>query len=122
MKRLIRYSASFGSMGELSGIFLLLNDEEWFGLERLIEDETEVWFGEVFGRHSDIYGAVEEGEISIVTEDQEWLDLTVSLEIDLDSGINPLQSQRCESCDGHRYWTRDGDICKCSTTETSEED
>ena len=73
-----------GRQGELEGRFLATEEE----VESIIGKE--VYFGEVLGKHSNVYGTLEEGEIKLVTDNKDFLNEAERLNIDLSSGYNPL--------------------------------
>jgi hypothetical protein len=68
---LVLYEEDFGRMGDLRGMFFVTPEQ----LEYLKERCT-VEFGEVLGKHSDITGLMNEYTLSIVTEDQKWIQQT----------------------------------------------
>ena len=53
-----------GRMGFLDGLFIAYEAE----VERLIGKE--IYFGEVLGKHSEIYGVLEKEHITAISEDQ----------------------------------------------------
>lgn len=67
MKKLYKFEWDCRRMGEVTGIF--------------VEDDAEVskhigkdvYFGEILGKHSEVYGVVEETDITVLTEDQEFI-------------------------------------------------
>lgn len=71
-------------MGDLDGVFVA----EKKLVETLVTKEIEVYFGEVLGKHSEIFGCVEENEIELMTEDQIFIDLFEKL--NLSTGYNPF--------------------------------
>ena len=73
-----------GRQGDIEGRFLATEEE----VKKIVGKE--VYFGEVLGKHSEIYGVMEEGEIKLVTNNQEFLKEAKRLRIDLSSGYNPL--------------------------------
>lgn len=77
-----RFYWDCGRNGHLSGIFLATADE----VEDLIG--REVHFGEVLGKHSDVYGTIEDGEITLVTTDPAAV--AVFRKFDLSEGYNPF--------------------------------
>jgi hypothetical protein len=89
MKRLVSMNMYFGRMGSLEGMFVL-GETEWDRLQKLIADKTEVYFGEVLGKHSEVVTALKGDDFKVLTEDQSWLDKAVELKVDLNSGHNPL--------------------------------
>lgn len=73
-----------GRMGSLQGVFI----EDERKIDYLIGSETEIYFGEVLGKHSEIYGALESKDIKKVTNDPTVIDLFKKH--DLSSGFNPI--------------------------------
>jgi len=69
-------------MGKLEGIFTA--EEE--NIKKAIG--REICFGEVLGKHSEIFGTLEEGEIIEITDDQDFI--KKFKELKLDTGYNPL--------------------------------
>lgn len=55
--------------GNLYGLFIA-DDQK---VQKLIEDGDEVYFGEVCGKHSDVYGPIESIDITKVSSDPEVL-------------------------------------------------
>ncbi len=74
-----------GRAGELTGVFVSTREK----VSKLIESGIEVYFGDVLGKHSDVCGAVEEGEITFATDSAEVVQLFK--ELNLSSGINPFE-------------------------------
>ena len=89
MKRLVEYVGYAGRMGEITGRFVA-DDAAWARLQDLIKSGDEVYFGEVLGKHSEVVMSIEEGDIKIITANQEWLAMASKYGIDLDTGYNPL--------------------------------
>lgn len=85
MKKLYKFTFNYGRMGSLQGLFVAEEDD----LLNLIG--TELYFGEALGKHSEVYGPLEAGDVNVLSEDQEkieWLvDLIGSNSI---SGYNPF--------------------------------
>jgi len=88
MKRYVSFSY-FSRNYDVTGKFVL-DQEEWDLLQELIENETEINFGEICGKHSDVFFTLKQKHFSIVTEDQDFLNKAKELGINLDSGHNPL--------------------------------
>lgn len=84
MKAVFKLNYDCGRMGELTGLFVAEKEQ----IKWLIESKLEVYFGEVLGKHSEIYGPLDEGDISIVTDEKSAIDLIVNH--DLSNGFNPL--------------------------------
>lgn len=79
-----KMDVSCGRMGNLEGVFVAKKSH----VKCLIDNKIEVYYGEVLGKHSEIYGPVEEKEITLITEDKSVID--VILAHDLSSGFNPF--------------------------------
>lgn len=108
-----RFYWDCGRQGEVEGIFKATKEE----VEAAIGKE--VYFGEILGKHSDVYGEIEEGEITLKSDDP----LTVMNAIE--SGYNPLNYLRyeCSVC-GDTYSTDEWDFennmcCYCAEEKNS---
>jgi len=88
MKYLVKFYWYCGRMGSLNGLFVCSQDE----YEDLIGQE--VYFGEVLGKHSEIYGTLEEDHLRIVSDDQDKIDWLVELLGCSISGFNPMEYLR----------------------------
>ena len=75
-----------GRMGSVEGLFLATEKEVKAAIGK------EVYFGEILGKHSEIYGTLEADEITLVSDDQEKVEWLSSLfEYTCISGYNPLE-------------------------------
>lgn len=84
MKKLYSFYWDCGRSGGLSGLFIAEESE----VQKILGKE--VYFGEVLGKHSEIYGTVDIDDIEEVssdTEKVEWLENLLGSTI---SGYNPL--------------------------------
>lgn len=81
-KGLYKYYVDCGRQGELSGLFISDKDT----VEKAIGKQ--VYFGEVLGKHSEIFGELEADEIELVTEDELFIKLAEEYCIEI--GYNPL--------------------------------
>lgn len=84
MYKLYSFYWDCGRQGNLEGLFIADSDvvEESIG--------KEVYFGEVLGKHSEVYGEIEECDLTVISEDQEkveWLESILGTSV---SGFNPL--------------------------------
>ncbi len=70
--------------GELFGLFVHDKQE----MLQLVESQTEVYFGEVLGKHSEVCGAIEEGDYTLVSEDENVIQFVI--DNDLQFGYNPF--------------------------------
>ena len=67
MKAIYEFFWDCGRMGELSGLFIAETSE----VEKLIG--RNINFGEVLGKHSEIYGTVTKDDFTIKSTDQEFI-------------------------------------------------
>ena len=85
MKGLYLFQWDCGRMGDLEGIFIADSAD----VESLIGKN--VYFGEVLGKHSEIEGVIENGDITLKTDDPAFIaDLEKHLGTGTLSGHNPL--------------------------------
>ena len=83
-KAVYKFHADCGRMGELEGVFISTKQK----VDKLIESKIEVYFGEVLGKHSEIYGAIEKEDITFVSDNENVV--KVIEENGLTSGFNPF--------------------------------
>lgn len=83
MKKLYKFYWDCERMGEVVGIFTAEEDE----VNKAIG--SEIYFGEILGKHSEIDGELEVADLHIVTEDQAFIKRFD--ELDCSSGYNPLE-------------------------------
>ncbi len=83
MKKLYRYSCDFGRMGSLDGVFVA--DDT--AIEKAIGKS--LYFGEVLGKHSEVYCDFSKGDLDEITDDQDFIEKFEKL--DCASGYNPLR-------------------------------
>lgn len=81
---LVQFSWDFGRQGDVDGLFVTTEEkiEAAYG--------KHVSLGEALGKHSEVYGDLERKDITIVSEDQEFIDKLVALLGTNISGYNPL--------------------------------
>lgn len=90
MKHLYRFFWDCGRQGDVDGLFIATDEQVAAGLGK------HVYFGEILGKHSEIYGELEEGDVEIVSSDSEkvaWLEELLGSSV---SGHNPLDYIREE--------------------------
>jgi phenolic acid decarboxylase len=80
-----------GRMGDLSGVFSAEKQDIEAAIGR------EVYFGEVLGKHSEIFGILDKEDVTLVTDNIEFVQLFDKFEIS--SGFNPLKALREEGED-----------------------
>jgi hypothetical protein len=91
---LYRFHWDCGRMGDVEGLFIATQAEVDAAIGKSI------YFGEILGKHSEVYGDLEEGDISLVSDDQDkvaWLQELLGSSL---SGYNPLGYIRisCAAC------------------------
>ena len=83
-KGIYRFNFSCGRQGDLTGVFISTQER----VDKLIETGIEVYFGEVLGKHSEIYGSIEKEEIEFITDDEK--SVSVIETHGLTTGYNPF--------------------------------
>ena len=85
MKKLYEFYWDYSRYGELEGLFIAEEED----VDKLI-GET-VYFGEVLGKHSEVFGSIDKEDIIIKSEDQGLIrDLQEVFSGSTLSGYNPL--------------------------------
>lgn len=94
-KKLYKFNFDCGRMGDLEGLFIA--DEEQ--AKQAIGQYA--YFGEVLGKYSEIEGAIEEGDISIVDVSEATMIELFNIMGENVSGYNPLDyiCHKCKSCE-----------------------
>jgi hypothetical protein len=82
-KVLYKFRWDCGRMGSVGGVFVSTKEE----IEKNIGED--VYFGEILGKHSEIYGVLEESDLNILTEDQDFIEKCILYGIS-EIGYNPL--------------------------------
>jgi hypothetical protein len=82
MKAIYKFYWDCGRQGYLSGIFVADKNE----VENAIGQR--LYFGEVLGKHSEVYGELEASDLEMVSDSPS--DIEVFERLDLTSGRNPL--------------------------------
>lgn len=85
MLKLYSFNWDMRRMGSVEGLFV--SDEQ------TIKDNigAEVYFGEILGKHSEVYGTLDEEDLKVVSEDQDKIEWLVGLLGYSISGYNPLE-------------------------------
>jgi len=89
-KILVRFFWDCGRQGDVDGLFVTTKAD----LERAYDKS--VYFGEILGKHSEVYGTLERSDIEIVSEDQVFIEQLTHLLGEHLSGYNPLDYIRDE--------------------------
>lgn len=108
MKALFKMNFDYGRSGSLEGLFIA----EKKYIDYLVEQELEVHFGEVLGKHSDVCGRVAPEEVILVTIDVNVLQ--VIKQFGLENGYNPLNFPLYS-------YPKDGEVDICFDDWTAED-
>jgi hypothetical protein len=84
MNYLWRFYWDCGRQGNVEGLFVATEKE----IEELVGKE--IYFGEILGKHSEIYGTIEKGEITKVDLDSETVEKVVKVLGNTWGGYNPF--------------------------------
>lgn len=84
MKALCRLNFDCGRQGCLEGIFIADTED----VKYLKENKISVYFGEALGKHSEIYGYINEQEIEVITTEEKVIDIVQKY--NLENGHNPF--------------------------------
>jgi len=85
MRKLYRFFWDCGRMGEIEGLFIAEESQ----VNKTIGKE--LYFGEILGKHSEIQGKLEMNELTVISEDQEFIDKIAGVFGTTDlCGYNPL--------------------------------
>jgi hypothetical protein len=83
-KAVYKLNIDCGRSGTLTGLFIAKKNH----VKILIENSLCVDFGEVLGKHSEIFGTVDKNEIKFVSDTNEVIDIIE--EFELETGCNPF--------------------------------
>lgn len=89
MKALYRLKFDCGRQGCLEGIFVADTEDVKF----LVENKVIVYFREVLGKHSGIYGFVEQHELEVITTESNVVEIVEKYS--LATGYNPFEYNLC---------------------------
>jgi len=81
---LVEYFVECGRMGDLNGLFVCTEEEMQQAIGKTVE------WGEVLGKHSDIYHVLKPEHFTIKSNDQEFISKLVDLLGYSISGFNPI--------------------------------
>lgn len=85
MLKLYRFNWDCGRDGDVNGVFIADDDD--------VNDNIGkgVYFGEILGKHSEIHGTLDEDDLEVLSDDQDFIDKMIVVFGDGDiSGYNPL--------------------------------
>ena len=81
---LFKLDVDCGRSGSLEGVFISTQEK----VDYLIKSKIKVYFGEVLGKHSEIYGSIEPKEIIRITDDENVIKIVS--DFNLCSGFDPF--------------------------------
>lgn len=84
MNYLWKFGWDCGRQGYVEGLFVATEED----IKSIIGKE--VYFGEILGKHSEVYGTIEEGEITKLDLDSETVEKVTALLGTTWSGYNPF--------------------------------
>lgn len=84
MEALYKLHVDYGRSGCLSGLFIAEKEN----MDKLVEDKTIIYFGDVLGKHSDIHGELTNEDFTMVTDDVNVIKLVRDYK--LENGPNPF--------------------------------
>ncbi len=87
---LARFFWDCGRMGHVEGLFVTTRETLTAAYGK------RVYFGEILGKHSEVDGTLDEGDITIVTDDQAFIGKLVEYIGSSVSGYNPLSYMQGE--------------------------
>lgn len=86
MKAIYEFYWDCRRMGSVEGLFIAEKEDVKAAIGK------EVRFGEILGKHSDVWGTLEEGECTVLTDDQEFIaKFEEIMGTGTISGYNPLE-------------------------------
>lgn len=117
-----KFNWDCGRQGSVSGLFVATEDDvkESIG--------ADIRFGEILGKHSEVEGTLEEGEITKVDLDSETVEKVAKILGEAWSGYNPLDyiyrfCPECESRYGSWEWNEEKGMCDyCAEDHKEDED
>jgi len=83
-KGIYKLNVYCGRSGSLEGLFVA----EKSHVKELIDSEIKVFFGEVLGKHSEVFGSIEQKDISLISDSIDAIKVIEDLK--LESGYNPF--------------------------------
>ena len=86
-KSIYSFFVEWGRMGELEGVFL----EEPKVVAHMLMEGPSLYFGEVLGKHSEVVVDLESSHISLLSDDQNAVNVLADIFGDTISGFNPVK-------------------------------
>ena len=100
---LVKFSWRIRRMGTVEGVFICTKQQIANAVGK------EVYFGEILGKHSEVYGTLDDGDIEILSDDPKVIEVLLGVFPDGEiSGYNPLRY--ISEDDEDKYdWTDDNE-------------
>ena len=89
-KAIWRLHISIKRQGDLKGVFIATEEE----VEALIESKIEIYWGEVLGKHSEVYGPLQPRDVTFITANEDVISIIEDYE--LTNGHDPFQEHTVE--------------------------
>lgn len=96
MKTLYSFNLDCGRMGDLDGLFIADSAD----VERAIQQNAYAYFGEVLGKHSEVYCNLNQDMFEVKSTDQDFIQKLEDLLGTSISGFNPMEAIDPEQFDG----------------------
>lgn len=93
MRKLYSFFCDCGRMGDVEGLFIAEESE----VDSAIG--SQVRFGEILGKHSDISGTLSSVDLKVISDEQDRIDWLLGIIGPTVSGYNPLEYVRQEEDD-----------------------
>ena len=93
MRKLYSFFWDCGRMGDVEGLFIAEESE----VDAAIG--SQVYFGEILGKHSDISGTLSSVDLKVISDEQDRIDWLLGIIGPNVSGYNPLEYVRQEEDD-----------------------
>lgn len=84
MKKLYKFHWDCGRMGDVHGLFIATEEEVGAAIG------SRVYFGEILGKHSEVYGVLDTTDLSVILDDQDAIAKIETAAGCCVSGHNPL--------------------------------
>jgi len=91
MLRLVKFDEYYGRQGTLEGLFVT-DEEDWNNIQILIKSKKEILFYEALGKHSQPRTALTDKNITVMSDDQDFIKKFAEIMGSHVSGINPLNN------------------------------
>ena len=96
-RKLLQFCMSCGGNAFLEGLFVV-DESGWETIQNIIRDGMEINYGEALGKYSEINQVLTEGDIKVLSVDQEFID-DFQTYVGKSFGHNPLEYYQEEDSD-----------------------